>query len=118
MQFDLIVTRHGGLVEWLAAQGIVAQVVAHVSADDVRGKHVIGVLPLHLASLAASVTEVVLDLPAEMRGKELSKEQVELYQRGVTTYVVATAQVLERAFDLALYGPCDAVGTLLMAKSL
>lgn len=31
---------------------------AEVTADDVRGKHVVGNLPLHLAALCASVTVI------------------------------------------------------------
>jgi hypothetical protein len=42
-------------------------VVEHASADDVRGKHVIGVLPLHLAALADSVTEVPIRMTIEDR---------------------------------------------------
>ncbi|CAM3513804.1 hypothetical protein DESA109040_14995 [Deinococcus saxicola] len=35
-----------------------------------------GVLPLHLAALASTVTEVPLNLLAELRGVELTLEQV------------------------------------------
>ena len=58
----------------LIEKGIVSpdvNVLAHVSPDDVRGKDVIGVLPLGLAAIAASVTEIPLAIAPEMRGKEL-----------------------------------------------
>src|SRR3990167_6526893 len=48
----VIVTRHAGLVEWLAAHGITGAVIAQAAPDDVSGKHVVGALPLHLAALA------------------------------------------------------------------
>ena len=49
---------------------------------------VYGVLPLHLASLANTVTTVDMDLPAEMRGKELSLTDIETYFTGMSTYQV------------------------------
>ena len=70
----IVVTRHAALVELLRERGIIgegARVIEHASPEDVRGKHVIGVLPLALAALAASVTEIPLRLTPEMRGKEL-----------------------------------------------
>ena len=117
---NLIVTRHPGLTQWLAAHleaqsdaetsvccavnnidgrtsltyqtgpavpdadhpswgwtTRVIPVVAHVTADDVAGKHVIGVLPLSLARHAASVTEVEMTLRPDQRGKELSVAEMD-----------------------------------------
>lgn len=54
----LIVTRHKPLVQWLANRGIVGQVIEQAGPDDVRGKHVFGVLPMWLAAHALSITEV------------------------------------------------------------
>lgn len=75
---DLIVTRHKGLVAWLATRGIEAPVVAHALPADVRNKHVVGVLPLSLAALCKSVTAV--DLPGlrpDQRGKDLSPSELD-----------------------------------------
>lgn len=91
MDSAVVVTRHPALVEYLREQGLVdenAQVVAHATVDDVRGRHVFGVLPLHLAANADCVTEVPLNLPQELRGTELSLEQVRQYAGTVTTYRV------------------------------
>lgn len=71
----VVVTRHSALVEWLKMQGLITgdePVIEHATSQDVRGKHVVGVLPLHLAAEAESVTVVDLDIPPEKRGKELS----------------------------------------------
>jgi len=76
---QVVVTRHGSLVRYLIEIGIIdadTPVLAHVSEDDVRGKHIVGVLPLRLAALAASVTEVPLALSPEDRGRELSIERI------------------------------------------
>lgn len=104
--FDLIVTRHTGLLEWIAANldsvpddrgGVyfwvvepgrliaakgeafeqVIPVAAHATADQVRDKRVLGVLPLSLARWAATVTEVQFSLREDQRGKEISKEDMD-----------------------------------------
>jgi putative CRISPR-associated protein (TIGR02620 family) len=85
----VIVTRHNGLVAWLAYHGIEGQVITHASLDQIRGKHVYGALPLHLAAEAASVTVVDLpDLPSEKRGQELSPSEMDVYGASLVTYRV------------------------------
>jgi CRISPR-associated protein Csx16 len=78
----LFVTRHPGAVEWAARQGIaVDKTVAHLDPDEIRpGDVVIGTLPVHLAAEVcahgARYLHLVLDLPGELRGRELSAEQL------------------------------------------
>lgn len=85
----VIITRHAGLVEWLAGRGITGAVVAQATPDDVRGKRVIGALPLHLAALAESVT--VVDMPgltAEQRGRDLTAAEMDAAGAALATYRV------------------------------
>ena len=85
----VLVTRHEALVEYFKELGIkFDKVISHATEEDVRGNDVYGVLPLHLASLANTVTTVDMDLPAEMRGKELSLSDIETYFTGMSTYQV------------------------------
>ena len=87
----IVVTRHKALIEYLIETGMVTAetpVLSHVNAEDVEGMHVIGVLPLHLAALAATVTEIPLDIPAELRGKELDLEQVRSFAGDPVKYSV------------------------------
>ena len=87
----VVVTRHKGLVALLIRRGIIAAgtpVIEHATADTVRGKHVIGVLPLSLAVHAASVTEIVMSIPLELRGKDLSLEDCEKYAGELARYEV------------------------------
>jgi hypothetical protein len=87
----IVVTRHPALVEYLVEIGLIAAgtpVLGHATAADVAGKCVIGVLPHHLSSKAACVVEVPLDLPAELRGVELSLAQVRQFAGLPVTYVV------------------------------
>ena len=87
----VVVTRHASLVTFLKEEGIIREdvpMVSHASEDTVKGKHVIGVLPLHLAAIAERLTTLDIATPAEMRGKELSVEDLRLYYRGFSTYYV------------------------------
>lgn len=84
----IIVTRHPGLVEWLNKQGIEGEVKASVTIDDIRGKHVIGALPAHIAQLAAYVTSVDYFCPFEMRGKDLTANQLDEYGAQLFDYRV------------------------------
>ena len=91
---DVVVTRHTGLVEFLVERGALGShvpVVAHATAATITGKNVLGVLPLHLAALAASVTEATLQLTPDQRGKELDLSEVRKAFTGFNTYVVSKA---------------------------
>lgn len=86
-----IITRHPGLVQYLQEIGLAdstTEVLSHATPDNVAGKHVCGVLPHSLSCLTASFTEVPLILPAELRGVELTLEQVRQYAKPAVTYKV------------------------------
>ena len=86
----IIISRHHGLVDWLSSQGISGRVIAHATAADVSGKHVYGALPLHLAALALSVTAIDMpSLPSELRGKELTPEQMDEAGAALRRYVIS-----------------------------
>ena len=65
----IIVTRHPGLVEWLARKGITGEVKASVTSEEIKGKHVVGALPAHIAQYAAYMTSVDYMCPFEKRGE-------------------------------------------------
>ena len=90
-KIELIVTRHPGLVEYLREIGLAdaeTVVVSHATPDVVKGKRVCGVLPHSLSCLCDTFTEVPLDLPQELRGAELTVEQVRQYAGAPVTYRV------------------------------
>lgn len=94
MTITLVVTRHDALVAYAREIGLVADdvpVLAHVTEADVTGQHVLGVLPLHLAASAASVTEIPLALEPADRGVELPIERVRAIAGDPVRYVVRTA---------------------------
>lgn len=88
----IVITRHPGLLEVLREKGVIPQSCedyhSHATPDLVRGKNVIGVLPLSLAAEAESITEITLNLPPEARGKELNADEVRRFMTGVNTYKV------------------------------
>lgn len=85
----LIVTRHPGVVAWLKERGIKGETKAHVTAEDVRGKHVYGNLPLNLAAEATKVTMVLLPgLRPEQRGKDLSLTEMVAAGAMLASYTV------------------------------
>lgn len=89
----VIITRHAGLVAWLAERGITGQVIDHATPDDVRGKHVVGALPLHLAALAERIT--VVDLPGlatEQRGKDLTPTEMDAAGASLETYRITKVE--------------------------
>ena len=91
MKFEVVITRHPSLVNYLEEMGLTSknvQILSHASPDDVRGKNVCGVLPHSLSCLTASFTEVPLVLPAELRGVELTSEQIRKYAAPPVTYIV------------------------------
>jgi len=88
----IIVTRHPSMVALLVKEGLVdssTPVLAHASAEEIRGKHVFGVLPHSLSCLTASFTEIPLRIPAEMRGKELSLDDLQKFAGEAVTYTVS-----------------------------
>lgn len=85
----LIVTRHAGAVTWLAARGITGEVIAHATPEAVTGRTVYGVLPLHLAARTAEVWSVDLpNLSADLRGQDLTPEQMDAAGATLTGYTV------------------------------
>ena len=93
---NIIVTRHAGAVEWLSKQGIVGDVISHVTdASQVQGADVYGALPFHLASIANSVT--VVDMPnlrPDQRGQDLTPEEMDAAGARLQRYIVRTSRQL------------------------
>lgn len=94
---DIIVTRHPNLVALLIERGIVDEtirVIEHARPDEVRGKHVLGILPHHLSSLAASITEIPMRLTRDDRellaGSEMPIERMREVAGRPVTYIVET----------------------------
>jgi hypothetical protein len=91
----VIVSRHPAQVEYLRSLGYEGIAIAHATAKDVAGMTVIGNLPMNLACLCKKVGCADMTLPPELRGCELTLEQVQQYSTGVRWYRV-TRDVLDQ----------------------
>ena len=78
-----IVTRHSGAVAWLKSKGITGEVLSHILPDDMKERdRIFGVLPIQMIAegmkRGAEMNILVLpNLPREMRGKEITAEEME-----------------------------------------
>lgn len=88
------ITRHPGAMQWARESGMAVDVqLAHLDTSAVQpGDNVIGTLP---ASLAAEVCahggryfHLVLDIPAEARGRELSAEDMRTFNARIEEYKI------------------------------
>lgn len=118
----VVVTRHKALIDYLFETGVIGKdtlCFEHVEAVNIRNKHVLGILPLHLAAEALSVTEIPLALTREDREKgDLSLSRIREIAGEPRTYSVyditrdgekrRLRQAAERASRLAEVGlPVD-----------
>jgi hypothetical protein len=92
---DLVVTKHPTLVAVLRERGVIDEatpILERATREDVKGKHVLGLLPNYLASLAASITEVPMRLTNEdclaMHRGELTLERTRAVAGDPVTYRV------------------------------
>ncbi|WP_372426160.1 CRISPR-associated protein Csx16 [Salinarimonas chemoclinalis] len=88
----LFVGRHPGALAWAARRGIVAEPVAHLDPTEVGpGDRVLGTLPVHVAAAivarGARYTHLVLDLPADARGRDLDPDEMERFGARLVDYV-------------------------------
>lgn len=91
------VSRHPGALHWLQRHHIAFDKhVAHLVIEDIQqGDKVVGSLPVNLACAVcergAEYWHLSLHLPPEARGKELSAEELELYEASLARFVVHRA---------------------------
>lgn len=88
------VSRHSGAVEWARRRDLkVDRQVAHLDPTEVQaGDMVIGTLPVNLAAKickrGARYFHLALDLPPELRGKELDADEMERFGAELEEYLI------------------------------
>ena len=76
------ISRHSGAIQWAKNKNLrVDEFMEHIDTESfVNGDTVIGTLPINiiyeLQKKGVTVLSLILDLPRELRGKELSLEQL------------------------------------------
>jgi len=89
------ISRHPGAIAWATQQRLkIDRFLTHLDPGVVRpGDTVIGTLPIHLAAqvceLGGRYFHLALDLPDELRGRELSAEEITAHGGRVERYRVA-----------------------------
>lgn len=112
----IIVTRHPGALAWLqkrhpeltsemcsGCQGLggncmtcdgsgylpsSTRVIAQATPKDLTGNRIIGILPVDLAALCGEYWALNMRIPAEMRGKELTCEDMERFGCSIKRFLV------------------------------
>ena len=103
MSKTIFVTRHPGAAEWAADNGFQAATqVEHLDVADIAaGDVVAGTLPVHLAAAVceagAAYWHLTLELPAHLRGVELTAAQMVEAGAHVERYTVCSGAVPEAA---------------------
>jgi len=88
------VSRHSGAVEWARRQGVeVDRVIPHLQPETVEpGDVVIGSLPVNLAAevcaRGGTYRHLSLRLPPDMRGRELTADELDTLGARIETYHV------------------------------
>ena len=88
------VSRHPGAVQWAKRHGLaVDRWEAHIDAAEVHaGDTVVGSLPVHLAAAislrGAHYVHLSLNMPAQMRGEELSADDLDRFGARLERYAV------------------------------
>jgi CRISPR-associated protein Csx16 len=89
-----LITRHPGAIEWAARRGLpIDRQVLHLDPETIRsGDVVIGTLPVNLAAEVCArggkFHSLTLDLPAHLRGRELSADELEACGARLEEFVV------------------------------
>jgi CRISPR-associated protein Csx16 len=92
------ITRHPGAKDWAEAQQLpIDRYCQHLApAEITAGDTIIGSLPVHLAAAVcaagARYFNLSIDLPAEARGKELSREQLATFNTRLEEFQITQIQ--------------------------
>ena len=101
----VVVTRHKNILRYLEEVLRVdishAKHIKHAKPSNIRGRDVIGTMPLHLAAQARTVTVIPLRLPEELRGKELTFDEVCAYAEKPETYSVEKLGIADWMLETA-----------------
>lgn len=88
------ISRHPGAIEWAAEEGFaVDKLVRHLDVSMIQaGDVVLGSLPVNMAaaicSKGARYLHLSLDLPSELRGKELTPEDMRRCGARLEEYII------------------------------
>jgi CRISPR-associated protein Csx16 len=94
-----LVSRHQATIEWLRRKGFtVDKAVTHLDPEAIEaGDKVVGILPTHIAARVCARNgryfHLALDLPPEVRGRELTLDDLNAFGARIEEYHVEPAEV-------------------------
>jgi CRISPR-associated protein Csx16 len=95
------ITRHPGAVAWAHEEGIeVTHLIDHLDVTDIQpGDVVIGTLPVNLAAEVCArggrYLHLSLELPPELRGRELSTEDMRRFGARIKEFSIVSVPTKE-----------------------
>ena len=87
----IIISRHKGAINWLKkyhSEFNNVEYFTHVNKKDIKGNIVIGTLPINLAIFSKEYWHLSMDIPIEMRGKELSIKDMEEFNCKIEGFII------------------------------
>nr|BDI55091.1 MAG: CRISPR-Cas system-associated protein Csx16 [uncultured archaeon] len=87
----IIVSRHAGAINWLKKhypKFSNLKHLTHISEEEIKDRIIIGTLPVNLAVLAKEYWHLSMNVPLEMRGKELTVEDMENFNCKIENYKI------------------------------
>ncbi len=94
MSKTYFITRHAGAKDWANDLGFEVEIVEHFNPAVVeKGDTVLGTLPVHLAAKVCRrggrYFHLVLDIPEDMRGKEITAETMRACGATLEEFVIS-----------------------------
>lgn len=88
----IVICRHEYTLSLLKEKGIIKDgdiILDHIdNIEQIKGKDVLGTLPIDLAEKCKSILFIKWDIPLEARGREWTKEETYKYYNGISKYKV------------------------------
>lgn len=87
----ILITRHPDVIKLLKELKVIdseTTIIDHATAEDIKGKEVIGILPIDLAAHCSKVHSIIWNIPIEARGRDWTYEETKRYYSGIKTYIV------------------------------
>lgn len=88
----VIVGRHAAMIELCKEAYPAATVIPHATIEAIKGKHVVGVLPIQMAAYCSYITVVEMEVPFEKRGTELTCAEMKQLGATFVSYVVMACE--------------------------
>lgn len=88
----IVITRHEDTIRLLKEKGIITEndtILDHVdNIEQIKGKTVLGTLPIDLASYCEKILFTKWDIPLEARGRDWTYEETKKFFNGISEYKV------------------------------